>query len=298
MSVGRIVLDSDIEIAYLAGLARRRQKVLIRVTPDLDVHGQRSWAAISAEFGFALDRGQAVDAVGRVLAHPILDLVGLHCHLPSRGSHAADAAWFGEAIHRMIAAMADIRARHGVILTELHIGGGLPQRRGFDLGELAAVVEDALDEGCAAEHFPRPTVVVEPGPAIIAQAGVALYRVCSVQNRPSGRVVVTVDGSIGDPVSVALANRHPLVNRQVVTVADRHCVAGEEIVRDVELPADVRPGDLLAVAGIPAHHGVASNLVGRPPLLALNRGRVRELVRRETVNDLLSRDCLAVERGA
>ena len=169
VGVGRIVLDSCIEIAYLAGVARRRQPVLIRVTPDIDIHGHRAvTTGISDQkFGFTLAGDHAADAVKRVLAHPILDLVGLHCHI---GSQVTDAALYGEAIRRMIAAMADIRARHGVILTELNIGGGhaipyVPGDRALDLDELARVIEDALDDACAAEHFPRPTIVVEPGRA-------------------------------------------------------------------------------------------------------------------------------------
>lgn len=304
--VGRIVVDSDIEIAYLAGLARRRQRVLIRVTPEIDIHGHRAvtTGVSDQKFGFTLDGGQAARAVQRVLAHPILDLIGLHCHI---GSQVTDAALYGEAIRRMITLMAEVRSRHGVILTELNIGGGhgVPYTRGdgeLNLDELAAAIEDALDEACAAEHFPRPVIVVEPGRAISARAGVTLYRVCSVKTRPGGRTFVAVDGGMSDnprvalygaQYTVALANRHPLVSRQLVTVAGRHCEAGDEIARDVELPTDMRPGDLLAVAGTGAyHHSMAStyNLVGRPPLVSVGRGRVRELVRRETIADLLARD--------
>lgn len=121
--VGRIVVDSWIEIAYLAGAARRRQPVLVRVTPDVDIHGHRAVTTGIADqkFGFSLAAGHAAEAVNRVLAHPSLDLAGLHCHL---GSQVSDAAPYGEAIRRVVAAMADIRARHGVILTELNIGGG------------------------------------------------------------------------------------------------------------------------------------------------------------------------------
>ncbi|MDT5276893.1 MAG: diaminopimelate decarboxylase, partial [Mycobacterium sp.] len=114
---------------------------------------------------------------------------------------------------------------------------------------------------------------------------------------------VAVDGGMSDnprvalygaQYTVALANRHPMVARQVVTVVGRHCEAGDVIARDVELPTDVHPGDLLAVACTGAyHHSMAStyNLVGRPPLVGVNRGRVRELVRRETIADLMVRDC-------
>jgi len=325
VGVGRIVLDSNIEVAYVAGLARRRQAVLIRVTPDIDIHGhpaitfagRRCGPERPAEeaghpigisdqkFGFTLAQGHAADAVNRVLAHPILDLVGLHCHI---GSQVTDPALYGEAIRRMIAAMADIRARHGVILTELNIGGGhaipyIPGDREFNLEELADVIEDALDEACAAEHFPRPTIVVEPGRGISGRAGVTLYRVCSVKTQPGGRTFVAVDGGMSDnprvslygaQYTVALANRHPLGVKQRVTVAGRHCEAGDEIARDIELPADLHPGDLLAVACTGSyHHSMASNynMVGRPPVVAVKDGRARELVRRETIADLLSRDC-------
>jgi diaminopimelate decarboxylase len=307
VGVGRIVLDSSIEIAYLAGLARKRQRVLIRVTPGIDIHGHRAvTTGISDQkFGFTLAEGNAADAVKRVLAHPILDLVGLHCHI---GSQVTDAALYGEAIHRMIAAMADIRAQHGVILTELNIGGGhaipyIPGDRELNIDELAKVIEDALDEACTAEHFPRPTIVVEPGRGISGRAGVTLYRVRSIKTQPGGRTFVAVDGGMSDnprvslygaQYTVALANRHPLGIKQRVTVAGRHCEAGDEIARDIELPADVRPGDLLAVACTGAyHHSMASNynMVCRPPLVAVKDGRARELIRRETITDLLSRDC-------
>ncbi len=305
--VGRIVLDSCIEIAYLAGCARKRQPVLIRVTPDIDIHGHRAvTTGISDQkFGFTLAEDRAADAVQRVLAHPILDLVGLHCHI---GSQVTDPALYGEAIHRMIAAMADIRARHGVILTELNIGGGhaipyISGDREFELDDLAVVIEDAVDEACAAEHFPRPTIVVEPGRAISGRAGVTLYRVCSVKTQPGGRTFVAVDGGMSDnprvslygaQYTVTLANRHSLGLKQQVTVAGRHCEAGDEIARDIELPVDLHPGDLLAVACTGSyHHSMASNynMVCRPPLVAVKDGRVRQLIRRETVADLMSRDC-------
>ena len=147
VGVGRIVIDSLMEVAYLACEARRRQRVLIRVTPDIDLH---HWVAESAE---------------RILSQPLLELVGLRCHI---GSQITDPAGYGEAIRRMVAAMADIRAAHGIILTELDIGGGHavpPPVYALepDLGELAAVIDDALDQACAAERFPRPRVVVDQG---------------------------------------------------------------------------------------------------------------------------------------
>ncbi len=306
VGVGRIVLDSCNEIVDLASVGPRRQRVLIRVTPDIDIHGHRavSTGISDQKFGFTVDGGHAADAVTRVLAHPDLHLIGLHCHI---GSQVIDTTLYGEAIRRMIAVMADIRTRHGVILTELNIGGGhgVPYVAGdpeLDIDELALAIDDALDAACAAERFPRPVIVVEPGRAISARAGVTLYQVCGVKTQPGGRTFVAVDGGMSDnprvslygaKYTVALANRYSLAPRQRVTVAGRHCEAGDEIARDVELPADLRPGDLLAVACTGAyHHSMASNynMVGRPPVVAVSNGRARRLVRRETVADLLSRE--------
>jgi diaminopimelate decarboxylase len=304
--VGRIVVDSLSEITYLSGLVRRPQRVLIRVTPDVDIHGHPAVTTGVADqkFGLTLSGGHAAEAVRRILGTPNLDLVGLHCHL---GSQVTDPAPYGEAVHRMIAAMADVRASERVILGELNIGGGhgVPYVSGdpaLDLGEFADVLDDALDAACAAERFPRPRVVIEPGRAISARAGVTLYRVAGVKTRPDGRTFVAVDGGMSDNPRVALygakytatvANRHALGPTRVVTVVGRHCESGDEIIRDIELPADLHPGDLLAVPCTGAyHHSMAStyNMVGRPPLVSVRDGYVRALVRRETIADLLARD--------
>jgi diaminopimelate decarboxylase len=144
--------------------------------------------------------------------------------------------------------------------------------------------------------------VIEPGRAVSARAGVTLYRVVSVKSQAGGRTFVAVDGGMSDnprvalygaKYTVALANRHALGPTNVVTIAGRHCESGDELARDVELPADIHPGDLLAFAGTGAYqHSMASNynMVGRPPIIAVRNGRAREIVRRETTADMLARD--------
>src|SRR6478672_5371176 len=306
VGVGRIVIDSPMEIAYLSCVARHPQPVLIRVTPGIDIGGHPAvtTGVDDQKFGFALTDGHAIAAAQRILHQPALQLVGLHCHI---GSQVTDATLYGEVIRRMIATMADIRRSHGVVLHELNIGGGhgVPYVTGdpeLSVAELSDIIEDALDLACAAERFPRPRIVVEPGRAISARAGVTLYRVISVKSQSGGRTFVAVDGGMSDnprvslygaKYTVALANRHSLAAAQTVTVAGRHCEAGDEIARDVELPGDIRAGDLLAVACTGAyHHSMASNynMVGRPPIVAVRRGRAHELVRREMPADLLARD--------
>jgi diaminopimelate decarboxylase len=170
----------------------------------------------------------------------------------------------------------------------------------------ARAIRVAVTDACAAARLPVPRITVEPGRAIVARAGVTLYRVIAVKRRPGGRVFVAVDGGMSDNPRPALygasytfrvvgrpeghAGDHP---GPPATIVGRHCEAGDVLARDVPLPADVRPGDLLVAACTGAyHHSMASsyNLVGRPPVIAVRDGRARVLVRRETDADLRRRD--------
>ncbi|BBX63980.1 diaminopimelate decarboxylase [Mycobacterium saskatchewanense] len=296
--VGRVVIDAPNEIALLAGRVRRRQRVLLRVIPDVGggPHDQR--------FGFTLADGQASGAIKRILGQQWLDLGGLHCQL---GSQLTDAAPYGEAVRQMIALMAEVRERHQVVLTELNLGGGqaVPCSSGepeLNPRALAAAIETALETVCAEHRYPRPRIAIEPGRAIAARAGITLHRVIAVKRQQGGRTLVAVDGDVGRHApgaargakqTVALANRHLPTATAPVTVLGRHGQAGDEIARDVELPADIHPGDLLAVACTGAYHystGSGRNLAGHPPLIGVVGGRSQELVRRETVADLLARD--------
>jgi diaminopimelate decarboxylase len=304
---GRIVVNSPAQVAFLATGACRPQSIQVRVRPDIALYEDSSATAGGTDL--ALVDAPAAAAIERILDQPMLYLVGLHCNI---GSQVTDASLYGEAIRHMVPLMADIRARHGVLLTELNIGGGqgVPYMSGdpeLDLDELRDFIDDALDASCAAVRFPRPTIAIEPGRAISARAGVTLYRVIWVQSRPGGRTTAVVDGGLSDnpPValhdarySVALVNRHPITPTQPMTVVGQQCEPGDEIARDVALPDDLRAGDLLAVACTGAyHHSMASNynMVGRPPLVAVKDGHARELVRRETIADLLSRDRADIE---
>ncbi|OYN82771.1 diaminopimelate decarboxylase [Mycolicibacterium sphagni] len=307
IGVGRIVVDSPLEIAFLAGQVRARQTVLLRVIPGVDIGGHPAvtTGVDDQKFGFTIAGDRARDAVQRILNQPCLSLTGLHCHI---GSQVADPTLYGQTIARMIALMADIRTRFGVTLPDLDIGGGhaVPYVAGdpeLNLARFAEVIEHSLESACTAADFPRPALTIEPGRAISARAGITLYRVVAVKSQPGGRTFVAVDGGMSDnprvalygaKYTVALANRHTATPSATVTVVGRHCEAGDVIARDVELPADVHPGDLLAVACTGAyHHSMASsyNMVGRPPLVAVAEGRCRQLIRRETIADLLSRDC-------
>ncbi len=304
--VGRIVVDSLTEVSLLSTLVTRPQRILIRMTPDIDVHGHPAvrTGVADQKFGFTLNGAAAEEAIRTTIGHPLLELAGFHCHL---GSQIHDPDHYGEAVRRLVARMAEVRREHGKLLTELDLGGGhaVAYRTGdaeLNLSELADIIDDALDAACARNRFPRPVIAMEPGRAIVARAGVTVYRITAIKRIEAGRTYVIVDGGMNDNPRVALygsrytavvANRHPTGPEMTVTVAGRYCEAGDILAADVRMPADLHVGELLAMPATGAyHHSLASsyNGVGRPPIVAVRDGRMRELVRRETVADLMARD--------
>ena len=304
VGVGRIVIDSLSEIALIAAYRQRPQTVLLRVMPDVDIHGHPALriGVPGQKFGFPLGSDAIDNAVTSVLGHG-LTLAGLHCHI---GSQVTSTTPYVDAVHGMIGECERIRREHGLILTDLDLGGGhgVAYRIGdpeLSVRDLADAIEDALDEACARNRFPRPKLTLEPGRAIVAHAGVTVYRVVSVKHLDDGRVIVAVDGGMSDNprvalygarYSAALVNRHPGGPRVTATVVGRHCEAGDELAVDVTLPADVHPGDVVAVPCTGAYHvglGSTYNCVGRPPIVAVVGGRATQLVPRESIDDLLRR---------
>ncbi|RFC75840.1 diaminopimelate decarboxylase [Streptomyces sp. AcE210] len=305
--VGRIVVDSTSEIARLAAYAPQgtRQRVMARVVPGVAAGGD---AAIRTgtddqKLGLSIADGSAMHAVTRLAERPGLELTGLHCHI---GSQIDTVKPYVVAVRHLVGLMARIRDRHGITLPELDIGGGhavahRPGEHPLDVAELARRVRRELADACAQSDLPVPRLAVEPGRAVVARAGVALYRVLAVK-RTGARVFVAVDGGMsGNPrpalhgvrYAPRLVGRRSTAATRPVTVVGRHCEAGDVLASDVPLPDDVRPGDLLAVPVAGAYHlSMASghNLVGRPPVVAVADGRARLLVRRESAQDLRSRD--------
>jgi diaminopimelate decarboxylase len=311
--VGHIVVDSSAEIDELSRVAAEQgvvQPVLVRVTVGVEAHTHEFIATAHEDqkFGFSLRDGAAEAAIAQVLAAPALELVGLHSHI---GSQIFDTAGFEIAAHRLVELAASVRDRFGVEVAELNLGGGLgiayvPGDDPEPPKQIGDRLSTIVDRECVASGLPRPRLSVEPGRAIIGQAGVTVYRVGTVKRVALDgglvRTYVSVDGGMSDNIRTALydasytcvvANRESSAPPMLARVVGKHCESGDIVVRDTWLPDDVTPGDLLAVAATGAYcRSMASNYnhVPRPPVVAVNAGTSRVLVRRETEDDLLRLD--------
>ncbi|MFI1968810.1 diaminopimelate decarboxylase [Streptomyces cinnamoneus] len=308
--VGRIVVDSFQEIVRVAHIAERlgkRQRVQIRVTVGVEAHTHEFIATAHEDqkFGLALAGGQAAEAVRRALKLDGLELVGIHSHI---GSQIFDMAGFEVSARRVVQLLAEVRDEHGVELPEIDLGGGLgiaytPEDDPREPREIAAALRDIVTRECAAAGLTVPRISVEPGRAIVGPTAFTLYEVGTVKELPGLRTYVSVDGGMSDNIrtalydaeySVALASRTSTAEPVLVRVVGKHCESGDIVVRNAFLPADVAPGDLLAVPATGAYcRSMASNYnhALRPPVVAVREdGEARVIVRRETEEDLLRLD--------
>ncbi len=313
--VGHVVLDSMTEIERLdaiAGAAGVVQDVLIRVTVGVEAHTHEfiSTAHEDQKFGLSLASGAAMDAVRRVFAADNLRLVGLHSHI---GSQIFDVAGFELAAHRVIGLLRDVVAEFGVEKTAqiayVDLGGGLGIsycRR--TIRRPCTTSRPSSAPSCATSRppsgLPAPKLVVEPGRAIAGPGTITLYEVGTVKDvavsATAQRRYVSVDGGMSDNIRTSLYGAEydgRLVSRTseapptLARIVGKHCESGDIVIRDTWVSADVTPGDLIGVAATGAYcYSMSSryNLLGRPAVVAVRDGAARLILRRETVEDLMS----------
>jgi diaminopimelate decarboxylase len=313
--VGHIVTDSFAEIARLAFITdpapgerppADRPKVLVRVTTGVEAHTHEFMATAhdDQKFGFSLASGAADEAVRRVLACPGLEFAGLHSHI---GSQIFDTAGFEVAAHRVLELAVRIRDEHGIEIAELDLGGGFgiaytEEDDAPEVVKLAHSLRQIVDWQCQAAGLPVPRLTVEPGRGIVGPSMVTLYTVGTIKDVDGLRTYVSVDGGMSDNIRTALydaeyvcalASRASSAPPMLARVVGRHCESGDIVVRHAYLPSDLAPGDLLAVPATGAYcRSLASNYnhVLRPAVVAVGDGEARVIVRRETMDDLLSLD--------
>lgn len=303
--VGLIVIDSFDEIDRLQGLleadspeGRSPQDVLIRVTPDVrgETHEKISTGQADSKFGFAIADAPAAIARARAIAG--LRLVGLHAHV---GSQLLEL----EPFRREVAGLAEL-ARFGEVtgpsgFPVWDLGGGLGVR--YTAEQPAPPTTEQYVRTlltAAREHGlvgPGRRLLIEPGRALTANAGVTLYTVESVKRNVS--TWVGVDGGMSDnlrPMLYGARYEAHVVGRPggrtECVLAGKHCESGDVIVRRALLN-DPRPGDVIVTPATGAYgYAMANNYNGvpRPPVIFCAGGNARVVVRRETFEDLTARD--------
>jgi len=307
--VGRIVADSMEELERadrIAGSLSARGNVMLRVTPGVEAHTHEyiQTGQEDSKFGMSVEGGVALEAAKRARDLANIDVVGFHSHI---GSNITGVEAFLRTVEILAEFCATVRDATGIAPAELNLGGGLGIA--YTRGDFPARVESFATEVRAKLEtemkrygLPVPRVGVEPGRWLIANAMVTLYTVGTVKEIPGIRTYVSVDGGMSDNIRPALygaryeallANKADVPSDHVVTIAGSHCEQGDLLIKDVSLPASVARGDILAVPATGAYgYSMASNYnrFPRPAVIAVQDGRAREIIARETYDDLIARD--------
>ncbi len=306
--VGRIIVDNIFELHTLnelAGAKGKKPSVLFRIKPGIDCHTHDyiKTGQIDCKFGFALENGEAMEAIMLAAEMPNIELVGIHCHI---GSQIFEYQPFVDAADIMIKLAKNIKDTVGITLKEINFGGGygikyLETDLPVPKDESIRLLCEAVKEACSAQDFPLPALSIEPGRSIVGEANLTLYKIGVVKTIKDIRTYVSVDGGMSDNPRYALygaeyeaivVNKADKPRDFTATIAGKCCESGDLIQEHTKIQTP-EVGDTLAVLATGAYnYSMASNYnrLPRPAAVMVSGGEPRLIIERETYEDIIKKD--------
>lgn len=309
LNVGRISVDNFLELSLLNEIAKGKNKIaniLLRITPGIECHTHEyiQTGHLDSKFGF--DLTQIDEAVELILTeYKNIKLHGLHAHI---GSQIFETKVYYDEIEILVKELARLDEKFGLKLDEINVGGGLGVKyTDKDVPpstfEIADVIIKSLNASVEKYGIEPPTLFIEPGRSIISTAGVTLYTLGSSKQVPKGKTYQAVDGGMADNPRPSMYKADYLAEIadkpsdnpvQTVTIAGRFCESGDILIREINLPK-IEEGDILCVFNTGAYNfSMASNYnrVSRPEMVLVNNSQSDIIVKRETLDDLVSKDLI------
>lgn len=307
-NVGYFVADNDEEVDFIdeeAAKLGKKQKILLRVTPGIDLHTNAKIATgnVDSKFGTAIKTGQAMNAVKHALSKKNTELCGIHCHV---GSQSFESQPFTDACEIMMGFAGQIKSETGYEIKILDLGGGFgvrytPEQQSLDIDGMLCRISHVLTEACKKNNINMPKVIFEPGRSIVAAAGITLYSVGHVKQITGYKNYVPVNGGMTDnpryalyeaPYYCLIANKADKEMNFHADVVGSCCESGDIIQPSVDIQ---KPdyGDILAVCVTGAYNYSMSSSYNRflkPALVLVSRDEAKVAVRRETLEDLVKND--------
>ncbi|MDU6307046.1 MAG: diaminopimelate decarboxylase [Clostridium sp.] len=306
--IGHFIADNLTELQTIDRLAKEAGKVAhvsLRVKPGIDAHTHSfiQTGQIDSKFGFALETGEAMEAVEAALKYQNIDLKGVHCHI---GSQIFESSPFVLAAEVMLQFIADIKAKTGIEIEELNLGGGFGIHYAQDDAPLPydqymELVSTAVFRKCEELDLKVPFIFIEPGRSMVGEAGITLYHIGGIKHIPDIRTYVSVDGGMTDnpryilyqaKYTALIANKANQPAETKVTIAGKCCESGDLIQEDAMIQ-EPQIGDVLAVLSTGAYnYSMASNYNRnpRPAVVMVKDGNPRVVIRRESYEDLIRND--------
>ena len=308
VGVGHIIVDNIDELHRLEKISAEKSaqpNIMFRIKPGIDAHTHDfvKTGQIDSKFGFALETGEAFEAVKEAVNCKNVKLIGLHCHI---GSQIFDIAPFEEAAKVMLGFIAKIKNELGYVIEGLNLGGGfgikyLNEHDPKPFEVYLEKVSEVVKTECAALGIKLPKMFIEPGRSIAGPAGITLYTVGARKEIPGIRTYISVDGGMaynpryilyGSEYDAVFANKAGEERKDRVTIAGKCCESGDLIGENMPLQY-AESGDIIAVCATGAYNYSMSsnyNRLQKPAVVFVNNGKARLAVKRETLDDIIRND--------
>ena len=308
VGVGHIIVDNISELERLEKIAAelgKKPSIMFRIKPGIDAHTHDfvKTGQIDSKFGFALETGEAFEAVKQAVACSNVELTGLHCHI---GSQIFDIAPFEEAARVMIGFISEIKNKLDYEIKGLNLGGGfgikyLDSDDPSPFETYMERVSKVVARECERLGVAQPFIYIEPGRSIAAPAGITLYTVGARKEIPNIRTYVSVDGGMpdnpryilyGSEYSALVANKANEERSEKVTIAGKCCESGDLIGENMPLQ-HAESGDIIAVLATGAYNYSMSsnyNRLQKPAVVFVKDGASSVAVKRETLDDIIRND--------
>jgi len=307
-NIGCIVIDNFYEMENVQTIAQEKGKsvnALLRISPGIEGHTHEaiSTGQLDSKFGFPMDFGIAIEAVGKVLEMKNIAFKGIHCHI---GSQMFLPEIYKAGAEKMTDFALEIKNKFAVEIEQLNIGGGFgvyytDADRPQDISVFIDTIIANVISNCEQKGLRLPMILIEPGRWLAGEAGITLYTLGAIKDIPGVRKYISVDGGMTDNIRPALygakyegvvANKAGLPATEKVTIAGKCCESGDKLIIDLMAPP-IEPGDILAVLTTGAYnYSMASNYnrLRKAAVVMVNKGEARVIVKRETLEDLVRND--------
>jgi len=306
--IKRIVVDNEHELDLLSYLCEQLNKsidILLRVNPGIEAHTHEyiQTSKNDSKFGISIYQDSICDLIHKIEADPNIHLKGFHCHI---GSQIFEESSFYSAVSVMMEFVERVQKDCSFTTLELNLGGGFgvyysKEDDPFDTTTCLQNMLDVVVDEVAKRDLTMPKLFIEPGRAIVANAGTTLYKVGGIKRTYGGKNFIFVDGGMTDNPRTALydskyeaiiSSKDSLVEKDIFTIAGKCCESGDILIKEIELPTP-HVDDILAISCTGAYnYSMASNYNRnrKPAVVFVEDGVAKLAVKRETFDDLLRND--------
>lgn len=306
LGVGRFVVDNYYELDLLEQFCKERQikqSIYLRITPGIEAHTHDyiKTGQIDSKFGFTLMNGDLHECLSIFHQYEHLNLIGLHAHI---GSQIFDVDPFLDEVDIMMGLVKEIKDQYGIEIKEVDLGGGVgvyytKNDHPETIQQFCEAIIQKVESSCQKLGIDVPTLVIEPGRSIVANAGSTLYTVGSMKDIKDVRTYVSVDGGMTDNIrpslyqaryECAIVNKMRTGEQKQVTIAGKCCESGDILITDVDIKG-IETGDVLIIASTGAYgYSMSSNYnkIPKAAVVSVSKGESRIICKRQSLEELIS----------